>query len=158
MLLHQKNNKMTKEYVLGFAFSLDRTRWVGIIKNRPESQNGLINGLGGKIEKYDVDFPNRPRFNVAMCREFNEESGVIIEEWDLFAKMEFKNDIEGGSAIVYCLRSFTDDIFNCESKESEQIVLMNTGEYDHPTTANVPMLIQMALNKDLYHSLLIMGQ
>jgi len=105
-----------KEYVLGFAFDETKNNVVLILKNRPAWQKGFYNGVGGKVEKYDEDY------HAAMSREFLEETGVLINpnEWDYFAAMEFKEDILGGSAIVYCFRIFTDLVREVDSQRKNR--------------------------------------
>jgi len=154
---------MEKEYVLGFAFSKDTNHIVLILKDRPDWQKGKLNGVGGKIESSDyTDMPTylkgHPFGNwiYAMNREFLEETGVDIIDWDYFCRMEFKNDLLGGTAIVYCFRTFTDTIFQCKTMESEQVGIFTTEHIAFPTCPNVPLLINMALNKGLFHARLEM--
>lgn len=63
------------KYVCGFLFSADRSRVLLIRKNRPAWQAGKLNGIGGKIEAFDES----PL--AAMRREFREEAGLDIAEW-----------------------------------------------------------------------------
>lgn len=62
--------------VVGFMFSHDKTRVALIRKNRPTSQVGKLNGVGGKLEPGEGAL-------TAMVREFVEETGVQTrpEEW-----------------------------------------------------------------------------
>ena len=64
-------------YVVGFLFNPDMTEVVLIKKNRPDWQKGLLNGVGGKIESGEDPI-------TAMIREFKEETGVEIYNWNLF--------------------------------------------------------------------------
>jgi len=80
-----------KEYVLGFCFMHDNTEVVLIRKNKPEWQAGLLNGIGGKIEPGET-------IHEAMVREFREETGVLVPNWDLFVIMDFQG------AVVYCFK------------------------------------------------------
>lgn len=75
-------------YVLGFAFTKDYSLFERVLlirKTKPEWQAGKLNGVGGKIEREDVD----PHW--AMFREFKEETGlrVLPKDWRRFAIMEF---------------------------------------------------------------------
>ena len=56
-------------YVVGFMFNLDKTKVALIRKNRPEWQNGLLNGIGGKNNEGEHSLQ-------AMVREFEEETGL----------------------------------------------------------------------------------
>ena len=67
-----------KKYVVGFLFSPDGKRVALIRKNKPPKQAGKFNGIGGSVE-------NGESFSAAMVREFKEETGVHITDWDLFA-------------------------------------------------------------------------
>lgn len=137
----------SKHYVLGFAFSLDRKLVVLIQKNRPEWQAGKINGIGGKLElNEDPD--------VAMAREFKEETGVSTNpnDWLGFGRMTFVKDVLGGVAIVHCFSLFSDCIYDCKTMETEVVMLLpldGPGTIEYPLMENVPMLIEMALNESL---------
>ena len=56
-----------KKYVTGFLFSKDASHVVLIKKINPQWQNGLFNGVGGKIETNETSI-------AAMVREFFEET------------------------------------------------------------------------------------
>ncbi len=42
-----------KRYVAGLMFSKDEKYVALVIKNKPDWQKGLLNGIGGKIEEED---------------------------------------------------------------------------------------------------------
>jgi 8-oxo-dGTP diphosphatase len=70
------------EYVIGFLF--DGKGHVALIKkNRPEWQNGRLNGIGGHIEIGETP-------ETAMVREFKEEAGIEVE-WRKFAIVRGSN-------------------------------------------------------------------
>ena len=73
-----------KRYVVGFMFDDEVQNVCMIIKNRPEWQCGLLNGIGGKIE--DGESPLE-----AMVREFSEETGcnTIASTWQHVATLRF---------------------------------------------------------------------
>jgi 8-oxo-dGTP diphosphatase len=58
-----------QRYVVGFAFSRDKSQVLLIEKRRPQWQAGFLNGVGGKVEA-EEGFPD------AMVREFSEETGI----------------------------------------------------------------------------------
>jgi 8-oxo-dGTP diphosphatase len=66
-------------YCVGFMFSEDG-RILLVQKNRPQWQAGLLNGIGGKVEKGEVPMQ-------AMVREFEEETGIREEGWEYFAQL-----------------------------------------------------------------------
>lgn len=92
MLPHETPNPT--EYVLGFAFDVSGAEpsVCLILKNKPEWQAGLLNGVGGKIES--GEYPD-----AAMHREFREETDVYVdpEAWVHFHTMRFRN-----GAVVHC--------------------------------------------------------
>lgn len=67
-------------YVAGFLFSQDLKRVALIRKAKPDWQAGLLNGIGGKIEDGETRFR-------AMVREFAEETGATVTDWEMFAEM-----------------------------------------------------------------------
>jgi len=139
--LETDNYLKMKEYVLGFAFNEAKNNIVLIEKTKPEWQAGSLNGVGGKVEEYDEDFHS------AMSREFLEETGVFINpsEWDYFASMTF----EGGSAVVYCFRVFSDKVLQAQTIEEEQIKVLHIDEVcTYKTLKNLNVLIPAALDED----------
>lgn len=90
----QEQRNAHKSYVLGFCFvprtdlrstapdPLDNYRVVVIRKNKPEWQRGRLNGVGGKIEGEEAP-------DEAMAREWREETGTTIDNWDPFVTLRF---------------------------------------------------------------------
>lgn len=79
-------------YVAGFLFGQHERKVLLIRKRKPEWQKGYYNGIGGHIE--DGETPIN-----AMAREFREETGVTIKQWDLFARLS------GNDFLVWFFRS-----------------------------------------------------
>jgi len=93
----------TSHYVCGFMFSVELA-WVGLIrKQRPAWQQGLLNGIGGRIEP-------REQPCEAMVREFKEETGcpTCAEDWHHFLYMDGENDAGTGL--------FSVDFFACRGR------------------------------------------
>ena len=65
----------TNDMVLGFIFNVHMTHVVLMLKNRPEWQAGLYNGVGGHIEPGETP-------TIAMVRECREETGLLTCESD----------------------------------------------------------------------------
>lgn len=63
-------------YVAGFLICGERV--LLIRKSRPEWQRGRLNGIGGHIETGESPAE-------AMRREFREEAGLDIDDWEHFA-------------------------------------------------------------------------
>lgn len=133
-----------KRYVLGFAFDEKRSNVVLIEKNRPEWQAGFLNGVGGKIE------PEETNYHTAMSREFQEETGLKINKWLMFARMIFNNDVLGGVAEVYCFKVSTDEVFQCKTMESEEVKILSVSDvFNHKTIGHLKTLIPMALDDSI---------
>jgi 8-oxo-dGTP diphosphatase len=78
-----------QEYVCGFLFNPDRSRVLLIRKRRPAWQSGKLNGLGGKIEPGETALD-------AMRREFREEAGVDVAEWQHVLTLSGADDAGSG--------------------------------------------------------------
>jgi len=126
-----------QRYVLGFLFDMSRTKVALIRKQKPDWQRGLLNGIGGKIEKDESKL-------FAMKREFFEETGFQSEawDWDEYAMMVSKD------WQVQCFRAFSDTGINSvKTTTDETVMVVNLSELHlHKTLSNVPWLIHMALD------------
>lgn len=96
-----------QEYVAGFLFRQKGNgifQCEGIIevalirKIKPEWQNGLLNGIGGKIEPGEYPLG-------AMIREFQEEAGLYILDWQHFATMNCGGNREGKFTSLLTLKT-----------------------------------------------------
>ena len=132
---------MGKNYVLGFAFSADRSKLVLIRKNRPDWQAGKLNGVGGKIEPFDANG------QAAMCREFREETGVETQPGDWYGYAELTADF--GHVSVYQLVS--DIVLQAVTRTDEEVCLYDADINDLRQTglSNVAWLAAMALDTDI---------
>ena len=112
-----------KSYVLGFLFTTDKKHVWLIRKNKPEWQKGKLNGIGGKVEEYKETYLD------AMNREFMEEAGISIIEWNGFCNITDDKEYE-----VACYYAFSDEtpktmtdeiIFRCEVDKLPNDVIFN---------------------------------
>jgi 8-oxo-dGTP pyrophosphatase MutT (NUDIX family) len=87
------------QYVAGFLINRNDQTVALILKTKPRWQCGLLNAIGGKIENGES-----PR--AAMAREFEEETGAKIADWERFCILSGKND-EGEEWTVHFFRAFT---------------------------------------------------
>lgn len=95
-------------FVVGFLFSGGDVFLIR--KNHPEWQNGLLNGIGGKVEIGETP-------EEAMRREFMEEAGMDIHDWREFATLtNNERDIELHAftarrrySETRCIKSLTDE-------------------------------------------------
>lgn len=141
-----------KKYVAGLMFSKDSSQIALVVKNKPDWQKGLLNGIGGKIEDSDTNSL------CAMMREFKEETGVIHEGWELFLTMgsgtgnsedgdRTQQYSEGWSVDFY--RAFTDKVFDCTTKEAEEIKILEVNNaLCSMTIDNLKWIIHLALDKN----------
>lgn len=130
-------------YCLGFIFDANRDINLMIEKNRPKWQEGLHNGIGGKVENGENPID-------AMVRECKEETGLEIpdEKWKYAGRLIG----HGWKCNIYL--TVYHDIHEARSMESEKVKALSTrelilGRID--TVSHSPALIQlckMIMNDD----------
>jgi len=127
-----------KQYVVGFLIDQERREVALVRKNRPTEQAGRLNGLGGKIE-----FGEEPA--EAMAREFEEEGGVRISEWEQYAMLK------SGDSTIHFFRAFAprslDGIVKTMTDE-EVLVVPISSVTAHNAVPNVMWLVPMAMAYD----------
>lgn len=129
------------EYSVGFLHSDNEI--VLIEKNRPDWQKGLLNGVGGHIEKDET--PKQ-----CMQREFWEETGVLIplKDWKHFLTLEgdyariYVYAAEAGSELLYKTRTLTDEKVGVYSLWKTSMI---------NTVPNLNWIIPMMLQRDKYY-------
>lgn len=130
-----------QEYVLGFMFDKKGEKVALIEKIKPKWQEGLLNGIGGKIEEDESAY-------TAMTREFFEETGVHYEHWNFFTQMQ-----EDGVFKVYVFYAFSDDVYNVKTVEQEEVYVMDLDEewkvIRENSVSNIPWLLMACLDKDV---------
>ena len=128
-----------KYYVAGFMYSKDRKKVVLIEKINPEWQRGLLNGVGGKIEKNETP-------HMAMSREFKEETGVNTspEEWKVFSVIDGPSKYK-----VYFLYTLSDNLINVKTVEKEKVGIYEVSDLPPHTMYNLKWLIPMSLDPKL---------
>jgi 8-oxo-dGTP diphosphatase len=130
---------MTKlEMVVGFLFERqggDNYRVLLVEKKRPPWQEGLLNGVGGKVEVGESPL-------MAMHREFVEETGIKdAYPWRLFC-VEIGRDY-----VVNFFSAFVDElpkIPEVNDKEAENLVVTRLEDTDRDMVGNLRWLIPMA--------------
>ncbi len=127
------------KYVLGFLFTEDRQQLVLIRKNKPEWQDRKWNGVGGKIESGETPLE-------AMCREFEEETGVtsLPHDWTAECTLKAPNNV------VFVFSAFSNVAMRVKSKTIEPVELQRVaylpGRVD--LVSNLHYLIPMCLYSD----------
>lgn len=135
-----------QEYTLGFMFDEARERVVLIKKENPSWQRGKLNGVGGKVELGETPYS-------AMVREFEEETGVLCEDW------KFLMTLVGNSFQIYVYYTFDDKMLNCQTKEIEEVKIFNI--YDDwkeicgSSISNIPWLLMLCLDFDVHKDRLL---
>jgi 8-oxo-dGTP diphosphatase len=131
-------------YTVGFLFTENREFLLLIRKTKPEWQKGRLNGVGGKIK--DGETPLQ-----CMIREFEEEAGQVIENWQEFAVITDDCDWT-----VHFFKTFVSEetFFKCKTKTEEHLMVCQIKAlFDPPTLPrlvieNLKWLIPMALSND----------
>lgn len=130
-----------KDYVVGFYFDPEVYEVCLIRKNRPDWQKGRLNGVGGKIEDFDLS----PQ--AAMAREFEEEAGLgtYPVDWELFAILHAPDN--GPRVFCYVMQSCCPvDWDELEAQTDEQLVKADSWHLPHDALPNLEFLVPLARN------------
>lgn len=126
-----------QKYVVAFVFNTDFTSVLLMHKNRPAWQDGLVNGLGGKVNDGEDTF-------ATVSREVEEESGLQIskDSWVKVGKVHsgsFTMDVFG--------HRYEGDMNDAVTKEDEPIEWFKVSELPSNIIENVPWLVNITLDK-----------
>ena len=137
------------EYVAGFLFRktlIPDGRGVDVAlirKNRgPHGMAGKLNGIGGKIEANETPL-------VAMIREFSEETGATVTDWDSFCTLQ------GTNYIVHFFRAWDNDDSVVLQDMTDEPVDWYCADYGYDLTVyntvmpNLKWLIPLALDSTI---------
>ena len=107
-------------YALGFAFNVGLTQVALIEKLKPDWQKGKLNGIGGKVNNFE-------NYNLAMVREFEEETGVKTQEgeWRARGVIYRPNDLK---CSVYSTVLPLDRFLSIRTMEAEKVCLFPLDE------------------------------
>lgn len=125
------------KYVVGLAFNEIGTELLLIEKKRPQWQEGLLNGVGGKVETTDASFKD------AMIREFEEEACITITDW-----REVATNLEQHYELVF-FTTFTNEIYNAKSMTDEQLQIVDVDlipQNYYPLAPNIDWLTYVCLD------------
>lgn len=135
-------------YVVGLAFSKGMKYLLLIEKNRPETQKGKLNGVGGHISESECPID-------AMIREFYEETGIKTSraQWKPLLKIsgpgKKRNQLTGEIFFFHAEL----DIEDCRSKTDEKLIIIPVamiGNFE--VVADLQWLIPMAIDPDTKES------
>jgi 8-oxo-dGTP diphosphatase len=108
-----------------------------ILKKRPAWQDGLLNGIGGKIEPGETP-------EAAIQRESFEEAGATDLTWVKFATLT------SDATIIHCFSAFTTEakFKQLNTMTDERLTPCWTDMvWSQRTIPEVPLLIQLALDR-----------
>jgi 8-oxo-dGTP diphosphatase len=135
------NNELTKgreprqrNYTCGFLFNSDGSCILLIAKKRPQWQVGFYNGIGGKIEEGETSLE-------CMRREFREETGLDIQEWQRFAFLHDMRNYQVDFYFTYYSGLLTD----AQNMTDEELGIFEVDNLPN-VIPNLTWLIPMALN------------
>lgn len=113
----------SKEYVLGFLFNNSHRKVCLIRKKRPDWQKDKLNGIGGKLEPWELP-------SEAMSREFKEETSVSIpiEEWTPVIELLFTG------IVVYVYTCANQTYFDAAKTTTDEEIEKTTLHYIHSRT------------------------
>ncbi len=126
-----------QHYVCGFLFSPDRARVLLIRKSRPAWQAGKLNGIGGKVEPTDAN----PL--AAMRREFREEAGLDIADWDDILTLT------AADWHTHFYRAVGDQIDSARAITDEQLEIHPTRELPRDTIPNLHWMIPLMIDPEI---------
>ena len=130
-----------QEYVCGFLFSPDRARVLLIRKARPAWQAGKLNGLGGKIERGESALQ-------AMRREFREEAGADVAEWQHVLTLSGADDAGSGRGWAgHFFRAFG-DVDAARPMTDEQLEIHPAAAVPWDTIPNLRWIIPLMLDDE----------
>lgn len=127
-----------KQVSIGLLFSEDKSKVLLMKRYFPKyGITQLLTGIGGNLDEGE-DFYD------AMFREFIEEAGVVVTDWDGFCTINKQED--GEEITIEFFRAFSDSIFQATTKEDDTVLIvpvLSLIEYQkHP---NLTFLIHLAL-------------
>jgi len=122
-----------ERYVVGFAFNKGKSLVLLMRKNHPPWQDGLLNGIGGKIEKEETAIQ-------AMHRECKEETGLVLE-WESRGIMRGLNN-NGHPFECWIFYAYSGEVYNFKQLENEPLALyISSRVHREKALSNVRFLV-----------------
>ena len=133
----RRTSESSTAYVAGFAFDDSEngvcTQVALILKARPAWQEGFLNGIGGHIEEGESG-------HAAMVREFEEETGLNVPNWELFVILQ------GIDWSVAFYRVFGVDLKQVKTTTDEEVVVVPAHSLPSNVLFNLNWLVPLALD------------
>jgi 8-oxo-dGTP diphosphatase len=134
-------SKKPSPYVNGFLFDPTLTHVVLLRKNKPPHQEGLLNGVGGKIDAGETPLQ-------AMEREFREEAWPACNktpEWTEFAVLNWTGSHHPNGAQMHLFRA-TGNVWAARSLTAEKVEVFKVADLMDrcDTIFNLRWILQMA--------------
>ena len=124
------------EYVAGFLFHECMEFVLLVRKQRPKWQAGRLNAIGGHVEEGEVALD-------AMVREFREETGLEIYDWQPLACLN-GTDLDGHTWKVHFYYSTTDTATILSAKSVDEPIGVYGTKHTGEQLPNLAWLIPMA--------------
>lgn len=125
--------------VVGFLFNRAKNGVILIQKKKPKWMAGKFNGVGGKIEADEEPVE-------AMRREFKEETGVSVKNWDCVAILRGPDN----EVCFFCATASNDVLGRCASVEQELVVDADYPEVlEDPIMPNLKWLLPLCLDDSI---------
>jgi 8-oxo-dGTP diphosphatase len=125
-----------QEYVAGLLFDDQGKRVALVLKNRPVWQAGNYNAIGGKIE------PDEGPTD-AMVREFAEEAGVEIQDW----QFQFSLWREGVYQVFFYAAWSTEALEQVTTIEDEPIHILDPMNLPSNVIFNIRWIVPLILDQ-----------
>lgn len=128
-------------YACGFLFDTRRKYTVLTLRTKPPVAD-LYNGIGGKLESEEST-------HECVVREFREETGIEILEWEEFLYLT------GKDWTVQFFRAFSDRIWDIRTqKDEDEVILASLRDISGINTVpNLRWIIPMALDDEIRMSI-----
>lgn len=103
-----------KVYTLGLAFNHDLSKIALAYKNHPSWQEDRYNGIGGEVKESESVLDG-------MIREFQEETGVQVDEWNQLGMLTF----EDAYVHVFASRLPSNQFIEIDTKTNEKVDIIS---------------------------------
>lgn len=127
-------------FVVGFAFNKKANSILLMKKDHPDWQKGLLNGIGGKIERGELPFD-------AMHRECKEETGLVLD-WEGRGIMKGTNN-DGHAFLCWIFYAYSEKIHKFKQIEKELLEVYSLAHVPyHSVVQNLNFLIPFGRSND----------